>query len=54
MEEVCKEYKKTREFIRDKINELCSEYQISADEVSLYIFMFVMPRTQFRYIYSLV
>ena len=53
IEEVCKEYENTREFIHNKINELCSEHGISTDEVRLYIFMFVMPRIQFGYIYSL-
>ena len=47
IEDVCKEYENTREFIHNKINELCSEHGMSADEVRLYIFMFVMPRTQF-------
>ena len=50
---LCKEYENAREFIHNKINELCSEHGISADEVCLYIFMFVMPRTQFGNIYSL-
>ena len=49
-EDVCKEYENTREFIHNKINELCSEHGISADEVSLYTFMFVMPRTVWLYI----
>ena len=53
IEEVCKEYENAREFIHNKINELCSEHGISTDEVRLYIFMFVMPRTQFGYVYSL-
>ena len=52
IEEVCKEYENAREFIHNKINELCSEHGISTDEVRLYIFMFVMPRTQFGYVYS--
>ena len=47
IEDVCKEYESTREFIHNKINALCSEHGISADEVSLYNFMFFMPRTQF-------
>ena len=50
---MCKEYENTRQFIYDKINELCSEHGMSADEVRLYIFMFVMPLTQFGSIYSL-
>ena len=53
IEDVCKKYENTREFIHNKINELCSEHGISADEARLYIFMFVMPRTQFGNIYSL-
>ena len=32
---------KTREFTHNEINELCSEHGISAEEVRLYIFMFV-------------
>ena len=50
---VCKEYENIREIIYNKINELCSEHGISADEVNLYIFMFVMLRTQFGYTCSL-
>ena len=49
VDEVSKEY----EFIRNKINELCSEHIISAEEVCLYIFMLVLLRTQFSYIHSL-
>ena len=48
IENVCKEYENTREFIHNKINELCSEHGISADEARSYIFVFVMPRTQFE------
>ena len=36
-----------------KLNELCSEHGIPAEEVCLYIFMFVMLRTEFSYIHSL-
>ena len=53
IDEVIKEYENTREFIHNKINELCSEHGISTDEVCLYIFMFVVLRAQFAYIYSL-
>ena len=52
-EDVCKEYSNTREFIHNKIKELYPEHGISADKVSLYIFMFVMPSTQFGNIQSL-
>ena len=38
IEEVCKEYKGTSEFISKKLNELCSEHGISTEEVRLYIF----------------
>ena len=34
--EVSKEYENTREFINNKINVLCSEQEISAEEVRLY------------------
>ena len=51
--EVSKEYENTREFIHNKLNELCSEHGISAEEVCLYIFMFVILRTQFSYVHSL-
>ena len=49
IEGVYKEYENAKEFIHHKINELRSEHGISADEISLYIFMFVMARTQFGY-----
>ena len=39
--------------IQESLNELCSEHGISAEEVRLYIFMFVILRTQFSYIHSL-
>ena len=45
IEDVCKAYENTREFIHNKINELFSGHGISADEVRLYVFMFVMSRT---------
>ena len=51
--DVCKKYENIKEFIHNKINELCLDHGISADQVSLYTFMFVMPRTQFGSIYSL-
>ena len=46
---------KTQELIDNKSNELCSEHGISAEQVCLYIFMFlfVILRTQFSYIHSL-
>ena len=37
IDKVNKEHKGAREFIRNKINELCSEHGISTDEVRLYI-----------------
>ena len=48
IDEVSKVYEITSEFIRNKINELYSEHGVSTAEVRLYIFMFVMLRTQFR------
>ena len=51
--EVLIKYENTREFINSRLNELCSEHGISAEEVRLYIFMFVMLRTQFSYVHSL-
>ena len=53
LEDVCKEYDIVGEFIHNKFNELCSEYGISVEKISLYIFMFFMPRTQFSYVHSL-
>ena len=40
IDEVSKEYEGASEFVRNKINELCSEHGISTEEVRLYIFMF--------------
>ena len=37
IEEVSKEYKGAGEFIRNKINELCSEHGILTEEVRLYV-----------------
>ena len=51
--EVSREYGNTKEFIHNKLNELCSEHVISAEEVCLYIFKFVIRRTQFSCIRSL-
>ena len=42
IDEVSVKYETTREFIKKRLNELCFEYGISADEVYFYIFMFVM------------
>ena len=50
--EVIKEFEGAGEFIRHKINELCSEHGISAEEERLYIVMLVMLRTQFSYVQS--
>ena len=36
-EEVTKENKEAGEFIRNRINELCSEHGISTEEVRLYV-----------------
>ena len=47
IEEISNEYQETREFIHNKINELCSEYGIAAEDLRLYILMFVMLRIQF-------
>ena len=46
-------YENIREFINSRLNEICSEHAMSAEEVRLYIFMFVMLRTQFSYVHSL-
>ena len=48
IDEVSKEYEGAGEFIRNKTNELCLEHGVSTEEVLLYIFVFVMPHTQFR------
>ena len=51
IEEVSKEYENAREFIHNKINELCSEHGISTEEVCLYVcyaMYTVWLRTQFR------
>ena len=40
IDEVSKEYEGSCEFIRNKINKLCSEHGISTEQVCLYIFMF--------------
>ena len=37
--EVSTKYDTTREFINERLNELCSEHEISAEEVHLYIFL---------------
>ena len=37
IDEVTKEYESSGEFIRNKINELCSEHGMSTEEVRLYI-----------------
>ena len=49
IDEVFVKYETTKEFIKKRLNELCLEHEISADEVYLYIFMFVMLHTQFSY-----
>ena len=46
-------YETTRQFIKKRLNELYLEHGLSADEVYLYIFMFVMLHTQFSYSHSL-
>ena len=53
IDEVLIKYENTREFINSRLYELCSEHGIPAEEVGLYIFMFVMLRTQFSYVHSL-
>ena len=53
IDEVSVKYEITRKFIKKRLNELCLEHGISADEVYLYIFMFVMLHTQFSYSHSL-
>ena len=53
IDEVTKEYEGADEFIRNKIKKLCSEHRISIEEIRLYIFVFVMLRTQFSYVHSL-
>ena len=51
---VSTKYETTREFINKRLDELCSEHGISAEEVRLYIVMFVVLLTQFSYAHSLV
>ena len=51
--EVSREYEDKKEFINNRLNELCSEHGISVEEVRLYIFIFIMLRTQFSYVHSL-
>ena len=46
-------YEDTKEFINNRLNELCSEHGISVEEARLYIFMFIMLSTQFSYVHSL-
>ena len=53
IDEVLIKYENTREFINSRLNELFSEHAMSAEEVRLYTFMFVMLRTQFSYVHSL-
>ena len=50
---VSTKYETAREFINKRLNELCSEHGISAEEVRLHILMFVMLHTQFSYAHSL-
>ena len=38
IEKLCNQYEGATEFVRSKINELCSEHGISTEEVRLYIF----------------
>ena len=38
IEEICQNYEGAREFINNKINELCFQEGISTEEVRLYIF----------------
>ena len=52
-DDVCKEYDIVREIVHNKFNELCSEYGTSAEEVRLYIFVFVMLSTKFSHVHSL-
>ena len=51
--DVCTKYETTREFINKRLNELCSEHGMSAEEVRLCIFMFVMLHSQFSYAHNL-
>ena len=39
IEKICQNYEVAREFISNKITELCSEERISTEEVRLYIFL---------------
>ena len=51
IEEVSKEYEGAGKFIRNKINELCSEHGILTEEVRLYVcyaVYIVWLRTKFR------
>ena len=38
IEEVCREYDDAKEFITNKVKELCSQEGISTEDVHLYIF----------------
>ena len=49
----CKESDFVREFVHNKLNELWPEHGISAEEVRLRIFVFVMLCTKFSYVHSL-
>ena len=51
--EVSRVYEDTIDFINKRLNELCSEHGMSAEEICLYIFIFVMLHTQFSYAHSL-
>ena len=51
--EVSRVYEDTTDFINKRLNELCSEHGISAEEICLYIYFFFMLHTQFSYAHSL-
>ena len=53
IEDISNEYPGASEFINNKINEICSEHGISAEEIRLYIFIFVMLRIHSSYVHSL-
>ena len=51
--EVSRKYDTTRDFINRRLNELCSEHGISAEEVRLYIFYVCYATYTASYAHSL-
>ena len=48
IEEVSKEYEGASELIRNKINELCSEHGISAEEVRLCLLCYIHSLAKYK------